>query len=58
MKIMALKLPKIVVYLFVKSSHTLDVITFFIDKMYKLYLLWYKNNFIPATTNFYHVFNL
>ena len=35
MKIMALKLPKIVVYLFVKSSHTLDVITFFIDKMYK-----------------------
>ena len=32
---MALKLPKIVVYLFVKSSHTLDVITFFIDKMYK-----------------------
>ena len=35
MKLMALKLPKIVVYLFVKSSHTLDVITFFIDKMYK-----------------------
>ena len=29
-----------------------------VDKMYKLYLLWYKNNFIPATTNFYHVFNL
>ena len=32
MKIMALKLPKIVVYLFVKSSHTLGVITFLLIK--------------------------
>ena len=37
---MALKLPKIVVYLFVKSSHTLDVITFFIDKMYKFCIFY------------------